>query len=228
MNEFSERNQEIKNLRFIKGLSLQSIGDKYGITRERVRQIIGNTGRQFRRKWTTELKSSGAVKPKHWTEIRDGKMPGLKRVWMDGWGDERHIAKSGNAKIIQKFEMRASSLLTGIDIEHKLMPYLYPFSILTANGIKIDVRVTHVDSSKLPSQTRCKYPTFAVPNLKSGKDCDYFIVFIPEGRGYTYFVIPSFEVYRMRYDARIRIPWPKLSNKISKWHKYHERIDLIN
>lgn len=34
------RNIEIARLRLVEGLTLQAIGDKYGLTRERVRQLI--------------------------------------------------------------------------------------------------------------------------------------------------------------------------------------------
>ena len=40
----NERNIEIKRLRNNEYWTLQRIGDKFGISRERVRQIVGNTG----------------------------------------------------------------------------------------------------------------------------------------------------------------------------------------
>lgn len=40
-----DRKQEMKELRFSEGWTLQRIADHYDITRERVRQILGNTGR---------------------------------------------------------------------------------------------------------------------------------------------------------------------------------------
>ncbi len=41
------RNKEMKRLRFEEHLTLQEIADKFGITRERVRQIIGNSGIKY-------------------------------------------------------------------------------------------------------------------------------------------------------------------------------------
>lgn len=43
--EREERLKEMKRLRFEERWTLQQIGIKFGITRERVRQLIGNTGR---------------------------------------------------------------------------------------------------------------------------------------------------------------------------------------
>lgn len=39
-----ERTQEIRNLRFQEHMTLREIGNIYGLTRERVRQILGDTG----------------------------------------------------------------------------------------------------------------------------------------------------------------------------------------
>lgn len=44
MQKLVERNEEIKSLRFDDHLTLKEIGDIYGVSRERIRQIVGNTG----------------------------------------------------------------------------------------------------------------------------------------------------------------------------------------
>lgn len=40
-----ERMREMYRLRYLEHWSLQMIADKYDLTRERVRQILGNTGK---------------------------------------------------------------------------------------------------------------------------------------------------------------------------------------
>ena len=54
------------DLRFQRGLTLREIGVRYGISRERVRQIIGNTGRSDDRIYCidcgTELKTKTALR----------------------------------------------------------------------------------------------------------------------------------------------------------------------
>jgi len=43
---FGERNDEMRRLRYDENWTLQAIGDKYGITRERVRQICEKEKRE--------------------------------------------------------------------------------------------------------------------------------------------------------------------------------------
>lgn len=222
-----ERNQEMWKLRYVYGWSNTKIGNKYGITRERVRQVIGNTGSMFRRKWTENLKNSGKIDTSHihHSEI-DAVLPGIKAVWKEGWSAERHIAKSGFLKVSQEFEERAIQILYANGIMGQIMPSRHPYSILTDSGIRVDVRVTNTDVSKFKTQN-CVYPTYQVPNLDSWNECDFFFIFVPEGIDYTYFVIPSHEVSGMAKSSRIRIPWPKIGKKDSKWHKFHQKIDFL-
>jgi len=44
----NERVEEMKILRFQENWTLKEIGKKYGITRERVRQLIGNSGAGYK------------------------------------------------------------------------------------------------------------------------------------------------------------------------------------
>jgi hypothetical protein len=53
--ELKERNEEIRRLRLEEYWMLEDIGDKFGISRERVRQIIGNTGRDIKAKQTQRI-----------------------------------------------------------------------------------------------------------------------------------------------------------------------------
>jgi len=52
------RTREMIRMRFGELMTLQEIGDEFGITRERVRQILGNTGRIVNTKRDKELKTS--------------------------------------------------------------------------------------------------------------------------------------------------------------------------
>ena len=228
MDEFKERNQEMWRLRFIEGWRLREIAKWAKISRQRVQQILGNTGKEFLGEWTRQKINSGAYQlPPNVEELDNFK--GSKRVWLKEWGKHRHKAKGGNAAFAQRFEELASQILSEYGIPNKLMPFRHPFDIKTDLGIRIDVKVTNMEISKLPSQ-RADHPTYQLPEMKSGKDCDFFFVFIPDSNelcGYTYFIIPSFEFHHLARGSRPRIPYPPLSHKPSKFHKYHKKIELI-
>lgn len=227
MNELTERNQEMWRLRFVEGWKLREIGKWAGISRQRVQQIIGDSGKDFLSIWTQRKIDSGSyVLPKNVEELDD--LKGAKRVWQKEWGRHRHRAKGGPAKFGQDYEEAASQILSENGIENKLMNYRCPYDI-DCSGIRVDVKVTTHDVSKIKSQN-CQYPTFQLPEMKSGKDCDFFFVFIPDNEevsGFTYFVIPSKEFHHLAHGSRPRIPWRPVSQKPSKWHTYHKRIDLI-
>lgn len=236
MNNFSDevdyvkRKEEMWDMRHVQGMTLKEIGEKCGgISRERVRQIIGNTGRDFRSEWTKELIASKKVKLYHWTEL--GNAPGVRREWRRIWGNERHEVKSGSSgnRKGYLFEEFASEILTMNGIENRCMPYRSSFDILCENGAKLAVTVSGTDVREMPSQVKQIYPTWAV--VYRNKNVDFLFAFVPdedEVGEHTYYVIPISELLHLKTkDSRIRIPHPPMSQKVSKWHKFHKRLDLI-
>ena len=211
-----ERNQEMYNLRFTHGKTLQEIASQFGVSRERVRQIIGNTGREFRVNWTKKKFMEYDLEA-----VSDiSSLPGVKSVWQKVWGSYRH--PNSNSQGIE-FEEMGNALLISKGFETKLMPHLHPFDILVNGEIKIDVKHSDFDISTLESQNSTG-PTYPISHLKGGKDCDLFLVFVPLGEEYSAFIIPSYEVAGL---DKIRIPWPS-GKKPSKWHKYLNRFDLLS
>lgn len=224
----TSRIYEMRRLRLIEGKTLEEIGQVFGgISRERVRQLIGNTGKHFRREWTERLQSAGGYNPKHWKELESA--PGIKKVWKEDWGNHRHEAVSGNLQIGQEFEEWISLILEENGIKNELMPIRHPFNILTFSGFRIDVKSSNIDAGTMASQ-HCVSPTWCFPHFKRGRDCDFFVLCLPDQEeldGYTYFVIPAYELHFAKEDYVMRIPWPQVGRKDSKWHKYHQRLDLL-
>lgn len=209
------RNEDMKKLRLEQGMSNTDIADMYGISRERVRQIVGNTGRMFRNEWTEKLAVGYDLE-----SVEDIKtLPGTQRVWKSLWGKFRHKAKGGHIEIGQAYEEKASKILRSMGIPNKLMPTHHPFDILLDNGIRIDVKKSEFDMSSLPTQ-KCASPTYPISNMKYGEDCDFFFVFVPD----AVFIIPSSEI---QVD-RIRICYPQMGRKPSKWTQYKDRFDLLS
>src|SRR3990172_9189577 len=131
MDDFYEKRlDDMKKMRFDEGKTNTEIGGKYGISRERVRQLIGNTGRLFRQNWTKKLIQSGEIKLNHWTELENA--PGVRKEWIRDWGNHRHvILKPGSVRTGYIFEELASRILKDWGIENECMPFRYPYDIVT-------------------------------------------------------------------------------------------------
>lgn len=221
---YAQRNEEMRRLRFEEGWILRDIAEKFGVSRERVRQIIGNTGKEFRKEWTKKFIQGhpDVMIGSHFTEISS--LPGVKKAWQTEWGNYPHKMKGEYQKKHRNYENETKRMLRNIGIKAAIMPTKNPFNLITHNGCRIVVRYTTTNISECPSQTSSTYPHWAVPGLPNNhRDYDFLIAFIPD----TFFVIPSNEIGDRNPTSRIRIPWPKMSNKPSKWHKWHERIDMI-
>lgn len=223
--DYTKRHEEMLYMRHMLGMTLEEIGKGYGISRERVRQIIGNTGKDFRASWTKDLIKSGKIQFSHWTELPEA--PGVKREWIRDWGNHRHEPVGGEVLKGYNFERVAHIILWAKGVGCKLMPFRCGYDIECENGARVEVTVSNVDISQMNSQNKSVYPTYAVVHRHS--EIDFLFAFVPDGKGdYTYFVIPISALSHLKTkDARIRIPYPPISNKPSKWHQYHERIDLI-
>lgn len=210
-----ERNAEIKRLRVEEGKTLQEIADIFGVTRERIRQLIPNTGSRFITRWTESKINDFDLS----TCNNIYNLPGSHTVWRKLWGKFRHKAKGGHIEKGQLYEEKASEMLNSMGISNKLMPTHHPFDILLDTGVRIDVKRSDFDVSSLQTQN-CVSPTYPIANMKCGEDCDFFFVFVPD----AIFIIPASEVS----TDRIRICYPQMGRKPSKWNQYKDRFDLLS
>lgn len=213
----------MRKRRFKDGWTLEQIGQENGISRERVRKIIGNTGHEFRSKWTRNYieQHPEEMISAHLSEIRG--LPGSVSAWREKWGDYPHEMKGVWHKEHRECELQAQTMLRDIGIKSEINPTQSKFDLLTESGCKVAISHTSSDISTAPSQVFLNYPTWSIQTKANPRDYDFLIAFIPD----TFFVIPSEEIGYRNPASRIRIPWPKMGQKPSKWHKWHERIDLI-
>jgi hypothetical protein len=203
------------------GATLQQIATIYNLSRERVRQIIGNTGRDFRYKLTREWAKGVDMTVMTSEEIK--KLPGMITALTKMCGEIHHK----NNGLGDKTEELAHQILLSKGIANERMPFGCPYDILTDTEIKIDVKHSEYNIQNCPSQRYVK-PTYQMAHIKQGADCDYFFVMIKDDTmefGYAVFIIPSRKA-PLGLDSRIRIPWPP-SSKPSKWHQYLNRYDLL-
>jgi predicted DNA-binding protein YlxM (UPF0122 family) len=219
------RKQDMINMRD-SAMTLQEIADKYGISRERVRQIIGNTGHdamqeRVKQKIST-VQSNPQMTNSEIKELLNKKYgAGLGYKLSAAWNGMRHAISGGELKKGTKIEALVSEHLQSIGIGNKLMPHMHSFDMLLDDGKKIDVKACF-SSRKTNEKQKCDMYQFGVGKNRRGNYCDFFICYIvPTG---DYFIIPNEEVSMV--DS-VYISWPTPKRSWTKWHSYHNRFDLL-
>lgn len=214
----SERDEMLR-LRFEERKTLREIGEKYGITRERVRQIIGNTGRVLsedieRRNErirssiepTPTLAEKYGLTDSHISKIRSGK---------------HHLIAGGNRRKGEMVERFVSKMLDEQNIENELMPTGHSFDIMANGNTKIDVKGAF--KTTLTGELRSPQWHFCVQKDKRGDYCDIFICVIWDTK--ECFIIPSDELKEKQSDLFFCHPTKR--PEIGKYQKYLNRWDLI-
>lgn len=212
-NAFEKRKKEMLRLRHEEGLTLQEIGSKFNLSRERVRQIIGNTGKDFMAKQA--LKNIGIENLENMTSKDVSLVDGTKTLIRKIHGKIHHKNFGGGSEA----EDLVSKKLTDMGFKNKQMHFLCSYDIELDNGTRIDVKHTAYNEGKILSQGYAG-PTYQFRNMKYGKDCDFFICVVSNEE---WFIIPAGKIR----TNDIRIPWPQCGKKPSKWHKYINDFDLL-
>lgn len=214
-----ERVEEMKRLRHIENWTLDAIGREFGnITRERVRQLIGNTGRGFQ----TRRRKMIWQENKHKTNEELGEAMGISSqtsIFKYRQG-ERHDAKDGsNHKVNYDHVKFFSDVLTQKGISHEIMKARHPFDILLSDGTRIEVLSNR--GFQLPGgYATCR--SFNTRQDVKGRHCDYFACIISDTL--EIFIIPA---HLTRINSPIRFCHPTTHHRKSKWLQYQDRFDLL-
>lgn len=206
--------------------TLQEIADKFGITRERVRQIIGNTGGEAIKKRMDDKLDFVKSNPQKTNSelIEDLRVKfgaGLGKLFFNIRSKTRHAIDGGALQLGVEAEIIVSEKLNSLGIKHQLMPHHHVFDIQLENGKTVDVK-SRINQSIAPSAAgRLKTPQwrFVARKEKKGNYTDFFILYIWATK--DFFVVPNEDVH----NDQIVFCWPP--KKPSKWHKYHNRFDLL-
>jgi hypothetical protein len=217
-----ENKSALFTMRFGEGKTLQEIANFYGVSRERVRQIIGNTGKDFTRKFVTEW-----VTPNE-NNTRESVLslfPRGKGVLVEKLTKIHHKigGASSGLKNGNTSEKLTSNKLTELGIKNKLMPLRHPFDILLYNKKTIDVKSAYTPCITSKKQTSTMYK-FTVKKNKKGDYCDFFIFHIAPTN--DYFVIPNEIIGYVQY---VYMTWPESGRGWNKQHlqQYKNRFDLL-
>ena len=214
-----ERQLEMIDLRN-GGMTIQEIANKHGISRQRVQQIMGSTGKNFLSIRTNKIAETTDVTNMTYQEIIQ--QPGTKKVWIRKAAGNHHATN----KVGDKEERIASKLMQEYEIPNTLSKLRCPYDILTDSGKRIDVKHTNYNITDACISQKCVSPSYRISHMKRGKDCDFFFCMVPdqsEKTGYANFIIPANAIS----TPEIRIIWPHLGRKPSKWEQYKDRYDLL-
>ena len=199
------------------GKTLAEVAREFGITKERVRQLLKSYG----------LKTAGCVSgyrratilssPKE-TNNELSKKVGLSASAVCHY--RRGIRYETN-RAGADVENYISDVLTKNKIPNKQMTHNFEYDILLADGTRIDVKSTSV-SSKVSRFMKNPLFRFAVRKNVKPNSCDFFICVLPS---MEFFVIPNSEIANVE---SVYISWPKPKRSWAKWHEYYNRLDLLD
>jgi hypothetical protein len=204
-------------LRLEQRRTLQSIASKYGISRERVRQIVGNTGYIGQ-----EIRDEYIKSQRGKTNDELAEELGLSFVTISRKRSNIHHAVSSDCRPVfvgHKWEEWAHYHLLKNGIKNKLMGYKSPYDIMALGNIFIDVKVTTKTS---PTSNKIKSPQYRFrPNINHNKADLYMLIIAPTE---DVFIVPDEIIGNMQ---QVAFCWPSKRPEIGKIQKYHNRLDLI-
>ena len=209
--------KELERLRYEEKMTLQEIADLQDppVTRERIRQIIGNTGNGFKSRRLSEFVNSHPEMTNDEICNELGVERGTVTKYRDGG---RHAIGGGWLKVGAEIEEYVSNKMHEKGIPNELMPHFHPFDILLENGLKVDVK-----SSECRQLGRTYGYHFNTGEDRRGENyADFFICVLRETM--EMFVIPATETRGNGTPIRFMFP---PSKKPSKFHQYHEAWDLL-
>ena len=216
--DFKERNKKITELRITEKWTLDKIGIFFGMSRQRVEQIVSRENidkiktKAFRIKKAVELQDLDVTKTTQ--EIKE-----ITGRYSVNWFGLRHPASSGNAKLGYDAEEFVSKVLTENGIPNKLTSSR-PIDIILDNGLKLEIKSR---SKSQPTKTSKNFYYFPLIRDVVKGNADFYILVINE----DCFVIPSNDVPS---HGGIGFVWPKTISKqgrFSNWTEYHNRFDLL-
>jgi len=209
---------EIWNMRE-RGNSLQEIGDKFGVSRERIRQIIGNT-KGMRKFASDKLLDVFSV---NMTTGQASKISGLSYGHASHViGKFRHVP-SGNGSCFGGYngENVVAEKLVRAGFDCVLQSLHENYDILVNNIIKIDVKTAYAARHSLSRAKTQKSPYYTF-NIRNNRDCiDFYILYIVPTD--DIFIVPA-KVLPIR---QILVSWPTLRPELGKVQKYRNRFDLL-
>jgi len=222
----SSRVEEMRVLRY-KNYTLREIGDMYGISGERVRQLIkiggGNSFRSnnaakilegitnksvFDERLTPDIERELLEKSRLSRACLDehGIFPGIHRLVK---GDDSSSLKKGVAS-----EDKFSRLLAEKGIENSLSGFGDSYDIILKNGKKIDVKFCSKKVS-FKGHNKSERYNFHIRASKKNNAIDFYVLLL--GDCEDVFIIPAEE---MGGRNKLYLFWPEKTKRVGKFSKF--------
>lgn len=195
------------------GKTLEEIGIAFGgISRERVRQLIGNTGKDYRRNLLIEKIKSSSADEIDKAIYALGYSRRIKKAI--GFDNPRERINGGSREAGQHIENVVSEKLKSIGIDNMLMSNNHPFDMLIGNK-RVDIKSSW-GHTRENNKDGWKFMT---NKRKKGDYTDFFIcVIVPLDE---YYIIPN----SMAPKDVILIVSP--AKKKSIWDSCKDNFDLL-
>jgi len=228
MQEIKERNKEMKRLRFVEKWTADKIAIYYGISRERVFQIVGrgkidgiNRVNPIAARIIQDNKiiQDKLKKIKHLTTGEALKVLGIKGKQLN-WNGERHATNHINMKRGMKIEEDVSKLLDSLGIKHELTNSR-PFDIILDSGATVEIKARFKTHKNKYSENLWFF-NIQRNTCAKNKMPDYFILVIVRENKNIYFIIPREDVG----VKNICFCYPP-NTRAKKWVQYQDRFDLL-
>lgn len=218
------RTEDMKRLRHEQRWSLKAIGEKYNISRERVRQIIGNTGVKYINEPEKALiAESSHLTTKELAEIVDMPVSSVRILRQNTRYKHTEDTTLGFGL---EWEERAAEVLRKNGYEVELQSYGKPFDILVNGKCRIDVKSTSAPRESDSIVKNCINPQWSFSLRECHHDVDFYVLIIAPTN--DYFIVPSSEPPQYKGSVpHIRFSWPTSRPTIGRYQKYHNRFDLI-
>jgi DNA-binding Xre family transcriptional regulator len=213
------RKEKMLRMRFENFMTLREIGEEFGISKMRVNQIIGNTGRINVVKRNKEISQSTKTN----TELAE--RYGVTKATISTLRTNHHDIDGGCVQMGEEAERFVSDMLSEKGISNKLTPIAHPFDILAFGKARIDVKSAHTRRKAYPTEVSPQW-RFGLKINDRGKYCDIFVCVIWKTK--DCFIIPFEKISeKLSVNSDLTFCYPTKRPEIGKWQKYHNRWDLI-
>lgn len=217
-DERDAREEEMIMMRFEKRMTLQEIGDTFGISRERVRQIVGNSDRRHlaAERIRDEVKSVPEL-----TNSEISSVLGISTATVSKLRHgQRYAIDNDDCSLaigVQK-ENEYAKKLSEMGMEVELMPYGEKFDAIV-NGHRVDFKFCATPN--VPAGSVNPSWRFNTKN-NSRKNCDFYFCITAND---DVFIIPSDKIPQKM--NQLVFSYPAKHQSTGKWQKFLNRYDLL-